>query len=142
MSGHRFVRVPCFFVLPDIAASIRNTVPSGGLFFQLPIKIKQTAILYTKHSLLSSCFLKKNIKKRCPAAFFLCQVLMADSKLVLIFVILPFFVKNFTAAAHCGQSLRLASAPEKSSTVVHSCSVLVAKLDLAAHCIRRLEQPF
>ena len=51
-------------------------------------------------------------------------------------------MKIYAAAAHCGQSLRLASAPEQSSTVVHSCSVLGAKLDLVTHCIRRLKQPF
>ena len=31
----------------------------------LPIKIKQTAILYTKHAILSSVLLKKNEKKLC-----------------------------------------------------------------------------
>ena len=51
------------------------------------------------------------------------------------------FVKNQTCGGASWTISRLAPALVQSSTVVHSCTMLVAKHDLVARCIHRLEQP-
>ena len=51
----------------------------------------------------------------------------------------PIFVKNQTCGGASWSISRLAPALLQSSTVVHSCTMLVAKPDLAARCIHRLQ---
>ena len=72
-----------------------------------------------------------------PTLQFRCRSQYWQSRMAEFFVIAAIFVKNL----HCGGASwsisRLAPALQRSSTVVHSLRVLVAKHDIVARCIHR-----